>query len=197
MKLRDSLRETDLVASEVVLDEASGERPLDAPPRHFVWFAVTGVLLTALLAGSALLASSPRVLAGGQALPRIGKLGFVLIAGAWSLVMGLSGLVMIVSHFTSHEFMYWNENFLQATPLSLVLACALMPAVVLGKRRRLATRTAMLAAGVSILGFAMQVLPGIDQVNGYYMVVAVPAHLALAWGLGEVVRGSAEQARMG
>ena len=94
---------------------------------------------------------------------------------------------MIVSHFTAHEFMHWNENFLQANPLSLVLAVALVPAVFTGRWRRLATRTAQLAAGVSVLGLAMQVVPGIDQVNGYHLAVTVPAHLAVAWGVKAMV----------
>ncbi len=197
MMLRDFLRETDLVPSEVVLDESSRPRPLEAPPRRFVWFALTGAVLAGLLAGTATLGSRTRSREPRGIASRTGRLGFVLVAGIWSLAMGLSGLVMIVSHFTSHEFMYWNENFLQATPLSLVLACALVPAVVLGRWRRLASRTALLAAGVSVVGFVMQVLPGIDQVNGYYLVVAVPAHLAVAWGLGEVAGRGPEQTGTG
>ena len=193
MMLRDFLRETDVVASEVVLDESSRPLPLETPPARFVWFALTGVLLAGLLASSAWVGSSARVRTTSPGVARMATAEFVLLAGIWSLVAGLSGLVMIVSHFTAHEFMHWNENFLQANPLSLVLAVALVPAVlggaVLGGGwRRIAVRTAMLAAGVSVLGFAMQVLPGIDQVNGCHLVVAVPAHLALAWGLRRVVR---------
>ena len=186
MELRDFLRGTDVVASEVVLDESSRPRPLDAPPRRFAWFAVAGALLAGLLAGSAALAGSARAPVRRRVAARTGRLAFVLFAGTWSLVAGLSGLVMIVSHFTRHEFMHWNENFLQANPLSLVLAGALVAAVSAGAGRRLAVRTALLVAGVSLLGFVMQVLPGLDQVNGYHLAVAVPAHLALAWGMGRV-----------
>lgn len=191
MLMRDFLRETDLVTSEAVLDEPAFV-PLAEPPRRFLWFAMVGVMLAAWLAGSAAVASSPRLRDAGPALTAILKAEFVLFAGVWSLAAGLSGLVMIVSHFTAHEFMHWNENFLQANPLSLVLAVALVPAVFAGRWRRLATRTALLAAGVSVLGFAMQVVPGIDQVNGYHLAVAVPAHLAVAWGVGAVVRGDTE-----
>ncbi len=202
MMVRDFLGETDLVTSETVVAEAV-RTPLEEPPGRFVWFALTGVLLAGLLAGSARLASrappaSSDASRNGRGIaPRMAKPGFVLVAGIWSLVMGVSGLIMIVSHFTSHEFMHWNENFLQANPLSLVLAGALIPAVFAGKWKRLAERTALLAAGVSALGLVMQVFPGIDQVNGYYLMVAVPAHLTLAWGLREVVRGGAERAGPG
>ena len=201
MLLRDFLRETDLVTSEAVLDESSRPRPLVAPPPHFIRFTVVGVLLAGLLAGLAALAASKRPGEGGRTtsraardtLRRVAKPAFVLAAGIWSLVAGVCGLVMIVSHFTSHEFMHWNENFLQANPLSLVLAGALLSAVFAGRWRRLARRAAVLAAGMSVLGVLIQVVPGIDQVNGYYLVVAVPAHLAVAWGVRAVVRDGGDR----
>ena len=189
MMLRDFLRETDLVTSEAVLDEPA-RVPLTEPPPRFLWFALTGLLL-AWLAGGAVV-SFPRFRTAGPTLMTLLKAEFVLVAGIWSLVAGLSGLVMIVSHFTAHEFMHWNENFLQANPLSLVLAVALGPAVFTGRWRRLATRTAQLAAGVSVLGLVMQVVPGIDQVNGYHLAVTVPAHLAIAWGVQAMVRVDTE-----
>ena len=184
MMMRDFLRETDVVTSEAVLDEPAHVPPAEPPPR-FLWFALTGVLL-AWLAGGAVV-SFPRLRTAGPTLMALLKAEFVLVAGLWSLAAGLSGLVMIVSHFTAHEFMHWNENFLQANPLSLVLAVALVPAVFTGRWRRLATRTAQLAAGVSVLGLTMQVVPGIDQVNGYHLAVTVPAHLAVAWGVKAMV----------
>lgn len=191
MMMRDFLRETDVVTSEVVLDEP-GRVPLTEPPPRFLWFALTGVLLAGLLASSAWVGTAARVRAANPRISRLARAEFAGIAGIWSLVAGLSGLVMIVSHFTAHEFMHWNENFLQANPLSLVLAIALVPAVFAGRWRRLATRTAQLAAGVSVLGLVMQVVPGIDQVNGYHLGVTVPAHLAIAWGLPAMVRADTE-----
>ena len=190
MMMRDFLRETDLVTSEVVLDEPARVR-LAEPPRQFLWFYLTGLML-AWLAGGAVV-SFPRLRTAGPTLMALLKVEFVLVAGIWSLVAGLSGLVMIVSHFTAHEFMHWNENFLQANPLSLVLAVALVPAVFAGKWRRLATRAALLVAGVSVLGFVMQVVPGIDQVNGYHLAVTVPAHLAVAWGVRAMMRSDTER----
>lgn len=187
MMMRDFLRDTDLVTSEAVLDEPA-RVPLAGPPPRFLWFAVVGVMLAAWLAGAAAVVASPRLKTAGPTLTALLKAEFVLLAGIWSLVASLSGLVMIVSHFTAHEFMHWNENFLQANPVSLVLAVALVPAVFAGRWRRLATRTALLAAGVSVLGLVMQVVPGIDQVNGYHLAVAVPAHLAVAWGVHAVLR---------
>ena len=187
MMMRDFLRETELVTSEVVLDEPA-RVPLTEPPPRFLWFALTGMLLAGLLASSAWAGAAERIRAASPRVSRLARAEFAGLAGIWSLVAGLSGLVMIVSHFTAHEFMHWNENFLQANPLSLVLAIALVPAVFAGRWRRLATRTAQLAAGVSVLGLVMQVVPGIDQVNGYHLAVAVPAHLALAWGVQVMVR---------
>ena len=191
MMMRDFLRATDLVTSEAVLDEPA-RIPLGEPPRRFLWFALTGVLLAGLLASSAWVGAAARVRAASPRVSRLARAEFAGIAGLWSLVAGLFGLVMIVSHFTAHEFMHWNENFLQANPLSLVLAVALVPAVFAGRWRRLATRTALLAAGVSVLGLVMQVVPGIDQVNGYHLAVTVPAHLAVAWGVQAMVRAAPE-----
>lgn len=189
MMMRDFLGDTDLVTSAAVLDEPA-RVPLAEPPRRFRGFYLTGIAL-AWLAGGAFV-SFPRLRTAGPTLMALLKVEFVLVAGIWSLIAGLSGLVMIVSHFTAHEFMHWNENFLQANPLSLVLAVALGPAVFAGRWRRLATRTAQVAAGVSVLGLVMQVVPGIDQVNGYYLAVAVPVHLAIAWGVAAMVRVDTE-----
>jgi len=190
MMMRDFLGDTDLVTSEAVLDEPA-RVPLAEPPPRFRGFYLTGIVL-AWLAGGAFV-SFPRLRTAGPTLMALLKVEFVLVAGIWSLIAGLSGLVMIVSHFTAHEFMHWNENFLQANPLSLVLAVALGPAVFAGRWRRLATRTAQVAAGVSVLGLVMQVVPGIDQVNGYYLAVAVPVHLAIAWGVPAMVRVDTER----
>ncbi|MDE0357358.1 MAG: DUF4105 domain-containing protein [Gammaproteobacteria bacterium] len=190
MMMRDFLRDTDLVTSEAVLDDPARVPPAE-PPRHFRSFYLTGILL-AWLAGGAFV-SFPRLRTAGPTLMTLLKVEFVLVAGIWSLVAGLSGLVMIVSHFTAHEFMHWNENFLQANPVSLVLAVALGPAVFADRWRRLATRTAQVAAGVSVLGLVMQVVPGIDQVNGYHLAVAVPVHLAIAWGVPAMVRVDTER----
>ena len=196
MMMRDFLRDTDLVTSEAVLDEGA-HTPLGEPPRRFVWFAVAGVLLAGLLASSAWVGGAARIKAANPRVSRFARAEFAGIAGIWALLAGLSGLVMIVSHFTSHEFMHWNENFLQANPLSLVLAAALVPAVFADRWGPLATRTAFPVSGVSVLGLMMQVLPGIDQVNGYHLVVAVPVHLTVAWGVRRMARAAREPAGTG
>jgi hypothetical protein len=36
-------------------------------------------------------------------------------------------------------------------------------------------------AVLSLLGFVMQILPGLDQRNAQIIALAVPIHLALAW----------------
>ena len=115
---------------------------------------------------------------GWRCLPRtggvpgwLGKLGFLAVGGLWSFAAGVAGTIMIVSHLTDHEFMYWNENFLQTNPVSLAL---LVVAAGGGARKEgsilLANRLAILAAAAAGLGFVLQALPGLDQVNGYYVV---------------------------
>ncbi|MDE0256775.1 MAG: DUF4105 domain-containing protein, partial [Gammaproteobacteria bacterium] len=103
MMLRDFLGDTDLVTSEAVLDEPT-RVPLAEPPSRFLSFYLTGIVL-AWLAGGAFV-SFPRLRTAGPTLMALLKVEFVLVAGIWSLAAGLSGLVMIVSHFTAHEFMH-------------------------------------------------------------------------------------------
>ena len=52
---------------------------------------------------------------------------------------------------------------------------------------RFAVTTARLVAGLSLLGFVIQILPGLDQVNGGAIALALPLHmgvLALVMSLG-------------
>jgi hypothetical protein len=84
--------------------------------------------------------------------------------------------------FTDHTFWYWNENLLQASPLSLVAAAGLLGGLL---RRRWAAKwvvpAALGALALSALGFLLQPLPGLDQTNGEIIAAALPVHLAVAW----------------
>ena len=197
MLLRDHIRNVEaegpgsesrpVVRSERVLFQAVDEDE-PAKPTSFFWvFAATGVLMAGLVAGLAMLAPHEGVPGW------VGKLGFLAVGGLWSFVAGVAGTIMIVSHLTDHEFMYWNENFLQANPVSLALLALLPAAVLRRKEHPLASRLSVLVAAAAALGFLLQALPALDQVNGYYVVVALPMHLAVAWGLG-VLGGTDELA---
>ena len=83
--------------------------------------------------------------------------------------------------------MYHNENLLQFNPLPLLLLALVPLAVVGGRARRPARAVALGVAALSALGFALQALPGLDQPNGEIIALALPAHAALAWGLGRLL----------
>ena len=99
-----------------------------------------------------------------------GGLGGVILAGLWA--------------FTDHAMAYRNENVLQLNPLVLALGI-LGPLALAGARW---TRGMALALGqcrglLSVVGLVIQVLPGVDQVNGAVIALALPIHLGVALGL--------------
>jgi TctA family transporter len=51
---------------------------------------------------------------------------------------------------------------------------------------RPARAIATAAAVSALLGLAIQVLPGIDQVNGEIIALLLPGHLALAWAMARI-----------
>lgn len=179
MKLRDRLRELKvggepLVRREQVVYEASG-RP-EEPARPPFW--IPGFLAAGLALGGALawLASRARRSVGARA-------GFAILAGGWTLFAGVGGLVLLgLWLFTDHSIAYANENLFQLSPLAPALV-VLLPALAFGGRwaARAAVVLTTVIAGLSMLGFVLQVLPWLDQGNGFLIALAMPVNLALAW----------------
>ncbi len=154
----------------------------EAPPARLLPFLAVSVLLAL---GIALVARP----AGRGHLPS--RILLAVVGGAWSLLAGGVGtLVLAAWLLTDHVFWGWNENLLQASPVSLLLV-VLLPLLFL--RRRKASRTVVLAAAVatlSLLGFLIQPLPFFDQANGEILALALPLNLALAWAAREVSLGA-------
>jgi hypothetical protein len=162
-----------LVAAERVLFQATRAPEPAAPADRTLLFLGVGIavgLALAALAAAGARRSGPRR-------------GFIVSAILWSLLAGVVGTIMVLTwSVTDHVFMYRNENLLQLSPLSLLLV-AVLPALRRGGRRAtLAWRVAAATAALALLGFALQALPGLDQVNGEAIALALPIHLALAWG---------------
>ncbi|HET6764962.1 MAG TPA: DUF4105 domain-containing protein [Longimicrobiaceae bacterium] len=194
MRLRDHVRETKvpdaqgrmvpLVRSERVAVAAAGREPeRSAPPNRIPAYLVAGLLLAALVAGL------------GWAAPRRGgaRIGYAIVTGLWTLLTGVGGVVLAsLWLFTDHAIAYRNENLFQFDPISLPLVL-LLPALVQGKRWSLrpAPRIALVVAALSVLGFVVQVLPGVDQVNGIVIALALPVNLALAWTAAHLARAHA------
>jgi hypothetical protein len=116
------------------------------------------------------------------------RIGLLLFAGAWHLVVGIFGaLLSALWLFTHHVYSYNNENLLQANDLSLVLAVMIF----LSLRRRSdgkivgrATEIlAWIAASLAVLGFVVQILPAFYQVNGEIIAMILPAHVGIALAL--------------
>ena len=135
------------------------------------------------------------ILAIGAALVKLGKpggraTGALAIAAVWSLIAGLGGIFLDgLWAFTDHLYSYRNENVLQMTPISLVLMVLLIRlmwarrklpvSAVAEARRKSALKFARIVAGLSVLGFAIQVFPALDQVNGDVIALALPLHLGV------------------
>lgn len=116
-------------------------------------------------------------------LARYSRAGFAVAAALWTFVIGLGGLVLAgLWAFTDHLAAHRNENLLHFDPLVIGLML-LIPAAAYGARwaRRPALLLALAVAALSLLGFALQALPGLDQVNGEAIALTMPGNLALAW----------------
>jgi hypothetical protein len=166
--------EQPLVLSERVIFEATGREPLPetAPNRIFVH-----TIIGAFAAGMLLL------LARAARTRRAFAYVLAFMIGIWSLKVGFFGLLIsLLWAFTDHVVTYGNENILQANPLSLLLV-VLGPTTVLGKigPRRWAAWVALLIAGLSGLGFMIQLLPQLDQANGEIIGAMFPIH---SWSFG-------------
>ena len=164
-----------LVRSERTLFESTAPQPPDSPPRWIPWYLGLGVLLggTALLLGRA---------AGRSPGARVG-LGVLM--GGWGLVVGIAGVAVAgLWGLTDHVMAYRNENIFQANPVALLLA-GVAPLWVRDRpgARRLAEGIAVALAGLSLLGWVLQALPWLDQVNGGIVALALPVHLGIAGAL--------------
>lgn len=186
-KLRERVRElmvpgqdgrmVPLVRGEEVLVEAIGRAPEAAAPRSVTgWYLLLG-------AGVGLLILGTGWAGAGQGIgARFGRFAFSLLAGGWSLVVGGAGLLLAgLWSMTNHTFTYYNENLLQATPLSLPLV-VLLPALASGARwaARPALWLAVTVAIASTTGALMQVFPWFNQVNGEIIALLLPPNLAVA-----------------
>lgn len=176
---RDDGTRVPLVLRERELYTASGRPPEPtAPPSWIAGYLLAGLAFGAALAG----------LAAGAVRHRSARLGFSVLSAVWALVVGLGGVLLLgLWAFTDHTIAYRNENLLQFTPLALPLL-VLAPAVAYRARWAVRPARAIAAAAAlsALLGLMIQVLPGIDQVNGEIIALLLPGHLALAWALARI-----------
>jgi hypothetical protein len=183
MKLRDGIRALQvrdesgrtvpLVRSEREIFRASRPAEQAAPPKWTLGYLAAGVLLAAVLATLGVVSRRSGAARGG----------FAALGGLWLLLAGVGGVTLLLLWLlTDHSIAYRNENLLQLSPLALPLV-VLLPALAYGKRwaGKWAVRLALAVAALSVLGFALQALPGVDQGNGEIIALALPVNVALAW----------------
>jgi hypothetical protein len=165
---------TPLVRSEQVLYEAVGRAPeREAPPRWIPAYLLVGVVLGGLVALLAVMARRNG----------FGRFLFSAVTALWALLIGTGGLLLAALWaLTDHQAAHRNENLFHFDPLALGLVL-LLPAAAYGARwaRRPALLLAAAVAALSLLGFVLQPLPGLDQVNGEVIAMLLPVHLAVAW----------------
>ena len=167
-------REVPLVAREWTLLQARGRAPeLATPPTRTPYFLLVGLLIAGILVLT------------GRAAPRSGaaRFGYSAVSALWLIFAGTAGLLLVLLWtMTNHSIAYRNENLLQLSPLALPLVL-LVPCVAYGARwaARSARLLTMIVAALSVLGFVLQVLPGLDQRNAQMIALALPINLALAW----------------
>ena len=186
MRLRDAVRNVrvqdsagvsrPLVAQEQVVSLPAGAVPVPErpdPPRLVPRYLLLGLLLAALVVVLRVMMLSRRTAAWGLA----------LLGGAWSLLCGTLGVILLLAWVaTKHVFWAWNENLLVFTPLSLFMVF-LIPAAILSQRRERAAR--MIAAVIAVVGLVellLALLPG-GQESLAIVAMVLPTHLALAWAL--------------
>jgi len=163
-----------LIDAASLLPAGEGMTPSGRAPSFWLgWFLVLGVLLGGSLAW-----------AGGRSGAGRGRRPFLLLAGFWTLLSGLAGLIILyLWAFTDHSYAYRNENMLQASILGLIMFGFLA-----GWARRSGPAPsgvrvlAVAVAVLSLLGVLIQVLPWFAQVNGPILVFFVPANLGMALG---------------
>lgn len=161
-----------LVAREVTMFEAQREPLPEEAPNLIIWYLLVGVLLGGVI-----------LFLGRGAWTGARKVALAVIVGLWCFVTGFFGLIIsLLWAFTDHSVTYYNENVMQANPLLLILA-VLATATILGRMwaPKTTARIALLVAGLSALGFMLQIFPRIDQVNGEIIALMMPVHIAIAY----------------
>jgi hypothetical protein len=123
---------------------------------------------------------------------------FAGAAGAWTLLTGLLGLILVSSWFTDHVFIHWNLNLFYANPLALAALAFLLPALTSRRRAggapgRWAAGLALAVAGLSVLMALLQALTVLRQGNGEVIAVALPLNLALALAVMRIHRDARQE----
>jgi hypothetical protein len=174
MPVRDSTGGTHpIVKAEHVLYQSSRGAEPDAPPNMAPWLLAIGLLIGALF-----LWLGMRAIAGSRG----AQVATSVLFSAWSLVIGLLGVVLtILWTVTDHAFAHRNENLLLFNPLWLLLVVLLPLALMSGKTWSFARRLALAVAVLDVLALLAHVVLLSRQSNLALVGLALPPAVAIAW----------------
>lgn len=185
MKLRDRVRDLTVAGDDgVARPLVASERELFTAERTAEPSRPTDLTFGYLLLGLVVAVAIGVTAVGASRGSRAAATGFATAGTLWSVLAGLVGVIMVLTWtVTDHTFMYRNENLLQLSPLSLLLAAVLPTYVRRGRAGAIALATSAIIALLAVLGFALQLLPSFDQGNGEIIALVLPGQLVVAWGV--------------
>jgi hypothetical protein len=125
-----------------------------------------------------------------------GRRGFYLVAGVWTTVAGVAGLVFVFFWTASdHVVAYANQNLWQLNLLSLALL-GMLPVAARGDGAavRMGRGLAVAIAAFAVAGLLVKGLPGMGQANGDILAFTLPAQVGLAGGFWLATRPRAPSA---
>ena len=182
MKLRDTVgglhivrgdgSRTRLVSSEEVWLESERENEPTASRSMGLLFLFFGTAVAVVF-----------VILGGHAAAGSGKGRHALILAGllWGGFCFIAGALLVAMHWTDHEFMYWNRNFLVFSPLGLGVAFGLFRTARKGTTSPWGRRFALGSVALVILALLLYLIPVARQENLAMIAFAAPVHLAVCW----------------
>jgi hypothetical protein len=182
-RMRDALRavrvsvdgeQATLVAEERVLYESKHHEERQDFPDLKLAYLVIGLLL------------AMEFLVIGWAGERSGAAEKVyrIEVAVWAFLTGLLGVVLLLAWLiTQHVFWYRNENLLLVSPLSLWLAVVLPLTIWRPRYLRPAAILGVVIAAFAVVALLVKPLPGFTQDNLALVLLLLPPHAAIAYGL--------------
>jgi hypothetical protein len=165
-----------LVAERVVIHSSSRPPVPDEPNEARYLYGAA-----ALLAGGSFVALARR---HEVTRSRRSRIALGLTQATIGAVLGLPGLIVVLSWFTNHTLAYWNQNVCFANPVTF----ALLPlglAVALGSERagRWTHWSWSILGASTMIGLGLEMVPGIAQANGEVVASYAVFNLIVASGM--------------
>jgi hypothetical protein len=169
-----------VVAEQRVLYESQSHVERATTPSLAGPYLLVGMLIGAAILGPAL--------AGERR--RGWEIVFRVESATWAAITGILGLVILLAWMiTAHVFWFRNENLLLLNPLALFLA-ALVPFCGRARWARPAAICAVVLAMLAALALILKGIPVFRQENLAIILLLLPPHFAVAYGLVRRARSS-------